>query len=128
MSKAWGQVSITVTLIAIAVVLPFTLLAQTQSKTPPGLTTPDRVPTQIGTLEFKDGAPSAATTQKVYDNLDYIRGVDTTDDPFYGTSQHSSNESYHWTDGYGSYRNSNDSSYNPNQNENGNWQLMKQSQ
>jgi hypothetical protein len=59
---------------------------------------------------------------------DYVRGVDTTDDPYYGTSQHSANESYHWTDGYGSYRNANDSSYNPNQNENGNWQLMKQSQ
>jgi hypothetical protein len=57
---------------------------------------------------------------------DYIRGVDTTDDPYYGTSQHSSNESYHWTDGYGTYRNSNDASYNPNQNENGNWQLMQQ--
>ena len=59
---------------------------------------------------------------------DYIRGVDTTDDPYYGTSQHSSSETYHWTDGYGSYRNSNEGSYNPNQNESGNWQLMKQSQ
>ncbi len=59
---------------------------------------------------------------------DYIRGVDTTDDPYYGTSQHSSNESFHWTDGYGSYRNSNEAGYNPNQSEGGNWQLMNQSQ
>jgi hypothetical protein len=58
---------------------------------------------------------------------DYVRGVVTTDDPLYGTSQHSSNESYHWTDGYGSYRNSNDASYNPGQSENGNWTLMPQS-
>jgi hypothetical protein len=58
---------------------------------------------------------------------DYVRGVDTTDDPYYGTSQHSSNESYHWTDGYGSYRNSNDASYNPSQSENGNWTLMPSS-
>jgi hypothetical protein len=58
---------------------------------------------------------------------DYIRGVTTTDDPYYGTSQHSSNESFHWTDGYGSYRNSNDASYNPGQSENGNWTLMPQS-
>ncbi len=68
----------------------------------------------------------AATGRSSNDKLDdYVRGVDTTDDPYYGTSQHSSNESYHWTDGYGTYRNSNDASYNPNQNENGNWQLMQ---
>ena len=95
MSKGWGQVSITVTLIAIAVVLPFTLLAQTQSKTPPGLTTPDRVQTQIGTLEFKDGAPSAATTQKVYDNLDYIRGVDAFMNSFSGASAYAIREGFH---------------------------------
>jgi hypothetical protein len=94
-SKGWGQVSITVTLIAIAVVLPFTLLAQTQSKTPPGLTTPDRVQTQIGTLEFKDGAPSAATTQKVYDNLDYIRGVDAFMNSFSGASAYAIREGFH---------------------------------
>ena len=56
------------------------------------------------------------------------RGVDTVDDPYYGTSQHASTEQYHWTDGYGSYRNSNDASYNPNQVEDGNWQLMPMSQ
>ncbi len=56
---------------------------------------------------------------------DYIRGVETVDDPYYGTSQHSINEQYHWTDGYGSYRHSNDGTYNPNQYENGDWQLMQ---
>jgi hypothetical protein len=56
---------------------------------------------------------------------DYVRGVDTVDDAYYGTSQHSYNEQYHWTDGYGSYRNSNEPGYNPNQQENGNWQLMQ---
>lgn len=56
---------------------------------------------------------------------DYIRGVDTVDDPYYGTSQHSFNEQFHWTDGYGSYRNSNDANYDPNRTENGNWQLMR---
>ena len=45
---------------------------------------------------------------------DYIRGVDTMDDPYWGTSQHSFNEQYHWTDGYGNYRNSNDVNYDPN--------------
>ena len=56
---------------------------------------------------------------------DYVRGVETTDDPYYGTSQHANTESYHWTDGYGSYRNTNDGSANPNQTETGNWTLMQ---
>ncbi|MGA2660943.1 MAG: hypothetical protein ABSH34_25955 [Verrucomicrobiota bacterium] len=55
---------------------------------------------------------------------DYIRGVDTVADPTYGTSQHSLTEQYHWTDGYGNYRNSNDANYDPNKHENGDWQLM----
>jgi hypothetical protein len=56
---------------------------------------------------------------------DYIRGVDTVNDPYYGTSQHASTEQYHWTDGYGSYRNSNDASYDANRSEVGSWQLMQ---
>ncbi len=51
---------------------------------PPGLSTPDKVDTTIGTLEFKDGAPSAATVQKVYDNLLYVRGVDAFMNSFFG--------------------------------------------
>ncbi len=39
--------------------------------------TPDKVETSIGTLDFLDGAPSAATAEKVYDYLDRMRGVDT---------------------------------------------------
>jgi hypothetical protein len=59
------------------------------------------------------------------DNFDdYIRGVDTVEDPYRGTSQHSSNEQYHWTDGYGNYRHSNDAGYDPNRTEIGGWQLM----
>ena len=54
----------------------------------------------------------------------YIRGVETMNDPVTGTSQHSLAEQYHWTDGYGNYRNSNDASFNPNHSENGDWQLM----
>jgi hypothetical protein len=39
--------------------------------------TPDKVQTtRLGTLQFKDGAPDAATTQKLYDELDYIHAVD----------------------------------------------------
>ena len=55
---------------------------------------------------------------------DYIRGVDTTSDPYWGQSQHDNTQQYHWTDGYGSYRNTNDVNANPNQTENGSWTLM----
>jgi len=43
---------------------------------PPAITTPDSVDTRIGTLKFFDGFPDDATVQKVYDNLDFQRGVD----------------------------------------------------
>jgi hypothetical protein len=59
---------------------------------------------------------------------DLIRGVETTDDPYYGTSQHSTMETYHWTDGYGSYRNTNDPGANPNVTDSGTWTLMPPSQ
>src|SRR5574339_913316 len=42
---------------------------------PPSITTPDRVETRLGTLNFFDGLPDEATVQKVYDNLDFQRGV-----------------------------------------------------
>ena len=58
---------------------------------------------------------------------DYMRGVDTLDDPYYGSTQLSNTQQFHWTDGFGSYRNSNDVSYNPNQSEVGNWTPMRTS-
>ena len=42
---------------------------------PSSITTPSEVKTSLGTLKFFDGFPDAATTQKVYDNLDFQRGV-----------------------------------------------------
>ena len=43
---------------------------------PVSITTPDRVKTCIGTLAFVDGYPTKQTVQLVYDNLDFIRGVE----------------------------------------------------
>ncbi|MEE9238656.1 MAG: DUF1254 domain-containing protein [Thermodesulfobacteriota bacterium] len=40
------------------------------------ISTPDKVETMIGTLEFFDGFPTEETVDKVYDNLDFIRGVE----------------------------------------------------
>ncbi len=42
---------------------------------PASITTPDSVDTPIGTLKFFDGFPDDATVEKVYDNLDFQRGV-----------------------------------------------------
>jgi hypothetical protein len=44
---------------------------------PAAITTPDRVETRIGTLEFYDGFPTEKTVELVYDNLDFLRGVET---------------------------------------------------
>ena len=41
-----------------------------QAPIPPSLVTADQVQSSVGTLEFKDGAPSKATSQKLYDHID----------------------------------------------------------
>jgi hypothetical protein len=40
------------------------------------ISTPDEVKTRLGTLKFFDGLPDKATIEKLYDNLDFIRGVE----------------------------------------------------
>jgi hypothetical protein len=42
---------------------------------PAGITAPAEVKTRLGTLRTKDGFPDQATLEKVYDNLDFQRGV-----------------------------------------------------
>ena len=65
----------------ICMVVAITASAQTAPKMkmttaiPPEITTPDSVETRLGTLKFFDGFPDEATIQKVYDNLDFQRGV-----------------------------------------------------
>ena len=46
-------------------------------KIPESIMTPDKVDSKIGELTFFDGVPTGNTVQKVYDNLDYLRGIDT---------------------------------------------------
>lgn len=64
-----------------------TVLAQ--SVIPPQITTPDKVETRIGTLDFKDGMPSKETTDKVYDNLDFKHAFDAFVNTMQGVSIHS---------------------------------------
>lgn len=72
-------------LVALSLLLGFgPCLAQGQAPqpafsadVPAKITTPERVETRIGTLRFPNGAPDAETAQRVYDNLDFSRGVES---------------------------------------------------
>jgi hypothetical protein len=46
------------------------------TKIPANVITPDRTETRLGTLEFVDGFPTAATAQKVWDQMDFSRAVE----------------------------------------------------
>jgi hypothetical protein len=84
-----------VDVVAVLFIVCQSVHAQKPTDIPSGLKTPDRVETPIGTLEFKDGAPSAATVQKVYDNLDYVRGVDAFMNSFSGASAFAIRKGFH---------------------------------
>ena len=62
--------------------------AQTTAGIPPQITTPDKVETRIGTLDFKDGLPSKATLDKLYDNLDFTDAYRAFMDNLRGVSIH----------------------------------------
>jgi hypothetical protein len=52
----------------------------------PSSATLDRVTTRIGTLDFKDGAPSKATLDKVYDNVDFTHAFEAFVNTFQGVN------------------------------------------
>ena len=78
--------SLTAAIACIMLTLPHLTAAQTASSIPPILVTPDKVETRIGPLQFKDGAPSAETAAKVYDTLDFARGLDAFLNSYGGAS------------------------------------------
>jgi hypothetical protein len=51
-------------------------LSKYKTDIPTKILTPDHVDSRIGELEFYDGMPTQATLDKVYDNLDFMRGVE----------------------------------------------------
>jgi hypothetical protein len=51
--------------------------AQVSKETLDAISTPNKVETSIGTLEFFDGIPTKETANLLYDNLDFLRGVET---------------------------------------------------
>ncbi len=69
------------TILAFAGALASSAFAQEKTpgfnqKIPEKIMTPDTVETRLGTLNFVDGVPTVETTQKVYDNLDFLRGTE----------------------------------------------------
>ena len=42
---------------------------------PPDVAAPDKMEAAFGTLTFVDGFPDTASTEKIYDNLDFQRAV-----------------------------------------------------
>jgi hypothetical protein len=68
-----------------ALALPHLAVSQTTAVAP-AITTPDKVASRLGVLEFKDGAPNAATVAKLYDNLDYTHAFDAFNNNMRGVS------------------------------------------
>jgi len=58
------------------------------------ISTPERLRTRLGDLEFRDGAPRLDTVEKVYDNLDFLRGVDVFLNAFAGASTQAIREGF----------------------------------
>src|SRR5262245_60353877 len=60
--------------------------AEVSKETLQSLSTPDRVDLSIGALEFKGGAPTLGTAEKVRDTLDFTRALDVYSNSFRGAS------------------------------------------
>jgi hypothetical protein len=89
------------TLVTAAAVLALAFSAMTASAqttktdTPKPFVTPDSVETRLGTLTFKDGVPDASTSQKLYDELDYIHAVDAFINGYPSVSQMALRKGFH---------------------------------
>jgi hypothetical protein len=72
--------------VVLCLAAPQSARAQVSQQTLQSLSTPDKVESRIGTLEFKDGGPSADTVEKVQDTLDFTRGLDAFLNSYGGAS------------------------------------------
>ncbi|MFC7397738.1 DUF1254 domain-containing protein [Chelatococcus sp. GCM10030263] len=73
--------------VVAALTLPtVAVVAQVSQEAVRSLGAPDAAQTRIGTLEFKDGAPTAETARKVYDTLDFTRALNVYNNSFRGAS------------------------------------------
>jgi hypothetical protein len=68
--------------------LPRIGIAQVSEETLKALSTTDKVETRIGTLDFKDGAPSKETLDKIYDQVDFVHAYNAFVNTMSGVSIH----------------------------------------
>jgi hypothetical protein len=72
--------------VASALAVPAAAAADVTEEVLRSLGTPDRVETSIGVLEFDDGAPTAATADKVYDAMTFANALAVYNNSFRGAS------------------------------------------
>ena len=73
-------------LLATAAVAAAALFCAAAVSTVHAQTTPDTVESSIGTLSYKDGAPSTETVAKAYDYLDRMHAVEAFVNAYQGAS------------------------------------------
>jgi hypothetical protein len=88
-------VAVSATLMTASIFVQAAPKTEPMSKTPPALITPDRVETRIGTLEYRDGAPTPATIEKAKDEVLYARAIDVFMNAFSGPSAYAIREGFH---------------------------------
>ncbi len=65
------------------------------SETLRSISTPERLDSRLGTLEFVDGVPSGETAELVYDHLDFVHGLNVYLDGFAGASTYAIRKGFH---------------------------------
>jgi hypothetical protein len=81
--------------LALSLALPISARAEISAATLKSLSAPDSVETGIGTLTFKDGAPDAATAEKVYDAMDFSNALAVYNNSFRGASAYAIRKGFH---------------------------------
>jgi hypothetical protein len=86
MKRTYSFLALGGPLMGAALFLVSKVSGQLAIEIPPSIVTPDKVETRIGALEFKDGAPTVETAEKVRDTLDFTRGLNAYNNSFHGAS------------------------------------------
>jgi hypothetical protein len=59
------------------------------------LSTPDKVESRLGQLEFTDGAPARSTVETLYDHLDFVHGLNAFLTAFPAASTQAIRQGFH---------------------------------
>jgi hypothetical protein len=68
------------------VMVPAVWAQEERTEVPAFLTTPDKVESRIGSLQFNDGYPTEEAAAKIRDELDYLHGVEAFMNSIHGVS------------------------------------------